>query len=447
MADRKLMGSDSGAGEKGSTSKKSTMDQLLIHIQLTFSFPEGFAISPRSCRVAGESGTCMFVWECLKTDGQHLGMCMDGFMFGSCCVHDAEDNEVKSDLKPYDSNDEKEEEEDKAVVVVKSSSTTEAAPFSKLPTRPARPSKPHKKAWPQKHVYGSKRKKRPPRPSKAPPSKSWSWDEDVEEEEEEDDNAYFPSSPPSIFSTSTISKFSTASAKPFFPEDSTENALKASGDDGGTTEWTSLKVRPTRPTRPPKPGSGVTYFPQSALGVAETKVVFSRTTFPTTTTSTTTTRTTTTTTTSTTTTTRRTSTTSKPRPPRVPEPTKGNSGPTSVSAGPRAGTCGVPQIQKDCPKGRIVNGTQSCYGQFPWQVRKRGEDERGRRTKGILFPRTSNLSSPSSTTTTAWGSAPRASLPAARRDFVPPSLASPSADAQKTSAAVLAAVEAPLSVR
>ena len=37
-------------------------------------------------------GTCMFVWECLKTDGQHLGMCMDGFMFGSCCVHDTNDN-------------------------------------------------------------------------------------------------------------------------------------------------------------------------------------------------------------------------------------------------------------------------------------------------------------------------------------------------------------------
>ena len=36
----------------------------------------------------------MFVWECLKTEGKHLGMCMDGFMFGSCCVHDDDDNKV-----------------------------------------------------------------------------------------------------------------------------------------------------------------------------------------------------------------------------------------------------------------------------------------------------------------------------------------------------------------
>ena len=35
----------------------------------------------------------------------------------------------------------------------------------------------------------------------------------------------------------------------------------------------------------------------------------------------------------------------------------------------RAGGCGLPQRGPNCPKARIVNGTQSCYGQFPWQVR------------------------------------------------------------------------------
>jgi len=35
---------------------------------------------------------------------------------------------------------------------------------------------------------------------------------------------------------------------------------------------------------------------------------------------------------------------------------------------PRHGGCGLPQRSGSCPKGRIVNGTQSCYGQFPWQV-------------------------------------------------------------------------------
>ena len=48
----------------------------------------------QTCQVAGEAGTCMFVWECLKTEGKHLGMCMDGFMFGSCCVHNDDQNKV-----------------------------------------------------------------------------------------------------------------------------------------------------------------------------------------------------------------------------------------------------------------------------------------------------------------------------------------------------------------
>lgn len=27
----------------------------------------------------------MFVWECIKNDGKHLGTCTDGFLYGSCC--------------------------------------------------------------------------------------------------------------------------------------------------------------------------------------------------------------------------------------------------------------------------------------------------------------------------------------------------------------------------
>ena len=29
----------------------------------------------------------MFVWECIKSEGTHVGVCVDTFMFGSCCVH------------------------------------------------------------------------------------------------------------------------------------------------------------------------------------------------------------------------------------------------------------------------------------------------------------------------------------------------------------------------
>jgi hypothetical protein len=36
----------------------------------------------------------MFVWECIKSEGQHVGMCMDSFMFGSCCSHNLTENYV-----------------------------------------------------------------------------------------------------------------------------------------------------------------------------------------------------------------------------------------------------------------------------------------------------------------------------------------------------------------
>lgn len=53
-----------------------------------------FKISPKPCVGNSYSGTCMFVWECIKSEGQHVGMCMDSFMFGSCCAHNLTDNIV-----------------------------------------------------------------------------------------------------------------------------------------------------------------------------------------------------------------------------------------------------------------------------------------------------------------------------------------------------------------
>ena len=35
-----------------------------------FDVPGGYKIAPRACEVSGVQGTCMFVWECLKTEGQ-----------------------------------------------------------------------------------------------------------------------------------------------------------------------------------------------------------------------------------------------------------------------------------------------------------------------------------------------------------------------------------------
>lgn len=60
-----------------------------------------FKISPKPCTVSGVEGTCMFVWECLKSEGTHLGMCMDGFMFGSCCGHNLTENFVLPPATPF----------------------------------------------------------------------------------------------------------------------------------------------------------------------------------------------------------------------------------------------------------------------------------------------------------------------------------------------------------
>ncbi|KAL1375154.1 hypothetical protein quinque_002065 [Culex quinquefasciatus] len=53
-----------------------------------------FKITPKPCTVNGIEGTCMFVWECIKSEGQHVGVCMDSFMFGSCCSHNLTDNVI-----------------------------------------------------------------------------------------------------------------------------------------------------------------------------------------------------------------------------------------------------------------------------------------------------------------------------------------------------------------
>ena len=60
-----------------------------------------FKISKKHCKVSDLDGTCMFVWECINTDGRHLGMCMDGFMFGSCCAHNLNDNFVLPQSTPF----------------------------------------------------------------------------------------------------------------------------------------------------------------------------------------------------------------------------------------------------------------------------------------------------------------------------------------------------------
>ncbi|CAK1555447.1 unnamed protein product [Leptosia nina] len=44
-----------------------------------------YQMSRKSCVAGGARGACMWVQECNRVGGKHAGVCVDGFMFGSCC--------------------------------------------------------------------------------------------------------------------------------------------------------------------------------------------------------------------------------------------------------------------------------------------------------------------------------------------------------------------------
>lgn len=79
--------------------------QMLLLCELVYSMPNNnrtLKINPKPCRANGYGGTCMFVWECIKSDGQHIGMCVDSFMFGSCCAHNLPENVVFTQQQHFD---------------------------------------------------------------------------------------------------------------------------------------------------------------------------------------------------------------------------------------------------------------------------------------------------------------------------------------------------------
>ncbi|CAG2166451.1 unnamed protein product, partial [Oppiella nova] len=68
---------------------------LIFYLFWCFCSGDTLKIRPKVCNNAlGEEGTCMFVWECIKTEGKHLGTCVDGFLFGSCCGHNDTFNSI-----------------------------------------------------------------------------------------------------------------------------------------------------------------------------------------------------------------------------------------------------------------------------------------------------------------------------------------------------------------
>ena len=427
------------------------------------------AIKKRNCEVAGQHGECMFVWQCLKTKGKHLGMCMDGFMFGSCCVYpddevhsidndefdnlviEKEDNSIAATLESIETLENDEDNDDDKWSNIKyrpgirttttestskkgATSTTSKATVTYIkPTRPTRPSRPAKPGvrWPpsssdfhllQQSLSNSNEdtnKKTTStyhhhsiqlfKPTKSPPIKSkdkvkpnkditsttipkttetsWIW-EKVSAANSDETLELPHKNIPHIYQQ-TPSKVEYATTNKYYP------STGASSDDNDDFTTNRRPVRPTRPARPPKPNQVITYFPGGGFNktpsanfisnIRNTTSKFSYLTTPVPsqdststifpiiirrTTKTPPTRKTTTTTTITTTS--KVSAYSQPIFHTIPTTTKSSTPrpvtKTTVSASSRSGGCGLPQIKQFCPKGRIVNGTQSCYGQFPWQV-------------------------------------------------------------------------------
>jgi len=356
-------------------------------------FHQSKAITPSSCKVDGQTGHCMFVWECMKTKGTHLGMCMDGFMFGSCCIVEGND-----DINKLDSGQQTTQRVPTTTRTTSTSTTTTTTTrrttttvkpstpvIVRRPTRPSRPVKPTKPSVVYVPLTSTSTR---PAPSSTKPDVRWppsaplvdkiSTDKVTEGSSTYSTNGLIftrPTKvPPSLKPGDRITTWRTTSSvtsstsspfivitSPYFP------------DSAVTKE--SL-TRPTRPTRPPRP-SPVTYFPGS--GAEVTSYLTTRRTTPSTTTRRTTRTTTTTRRTTTTkrTTTRKTTTTQKPSTTRRSTTRKTTFKPIQVKDTADVSThnsvdddggCGIPQVRQFCASGRIVNGTQSCYGQFPWQV-------------------------------------------------------------------------------
>ena len=98
----------------------------------------------------------MFVWECLKTEGKHLGMCMDGFMFGSCCVHEQDDDAARNRYSPpppatttpkamppdfHQKENQQPSSSPTTETVEETHSPSKTAAVGARPTRPAKPTK------------------------------------------------------------------------------------------------------------------------------------------------------------------------------------------------------------------------------------------------------------------------------------------------------------------
>lgn len=93
--DRQRANRDSPRLDSRSTKSASRCSFRWFWFLFSFSFPLRFVCSVQAARnirnlpcvvkKSGLKGVCMFAIDCIKTNGTHLGTCIDRFYFGSCC--------------------------------------------------------------------------------------------------------------------------------------------------------------------------------------------------------------------------------------------------------------------------------------------------------------------------------------------------------------------------
>ncbi|XP_050082329.1 serine proteinase stubble [Anopheles aquasalis] len=382
-----------------------------------------YKINPKPCSVNGNEGTCMFVWECIKSEGQHVGMCMDQFMFGSCCSHNLTENVIPQNYyqmpgyrpKPTASNGGSKYKPPKPSTFVSSNGYTTIYRPNGSGTLVIRPS--HNNHHQQSHHHHTYHQ----RPvSSSSSSSSSSTNNGLGSSSVSSGGAFvtgsnqFSQKPTegtvnkhSSTMTTTLVQQSAAGAAGGGAAAIPDQAMAASVATGiFTTHWQATtepsfitRTKPPKPNKPSKkPILSITNNIQSTVlkpkpSAKPTKQSTSSTSTTTTTTTTTTPRpttrrTTTTTTTTTTTSTTTTTTTTTPRPttssstsltPEVstsvidvdevsrPSISAYTTAPgrTTISAA-RNADCGVQTMGR--PETRIVGGKNAPFGRWPWQV-------------------------------------------------------------------------------
>ncbi|KAL1122500.1 hypothetical protein AAG570_002831 [Ranatra chinensis] len=92
---QRLISTSEATGEQNEALCVHQATDPYMAIGFCIKFNRGYyQINPKPCWVKGLQGKCMFVWECINSGGRHVGMCVEAFMFGTCCAHNLTDSDL-----------------------------------------------------------------------------------------------------------------------------------------------------------------------------------------------------------------------------------------------------------------------------------------------------------------------------------------------------------------